>query len=123
MSILAGLLLGSAISLLAGGLLLYIFSLAPLVTVSGGWVIAAILVALSVYVHRYNMWAINISTLLGVISIVISPLIPAHAGALLGFGSTPRITLLDTLQILGFYVFPAIFIVLRFTKLKTPKPT
>lgn len=123
MDTLAGLLLGSAVSLLLGGLLLYAYSLAPLVIVSGGWLIAALLVGLSVYVHRSNRLAINVSTLLGIISIVTAPLIPAHMGALLGFGSTLKITLLDTLQILGFYVFPAAFIVLRFTKLRAPRPT
>lgn len=123
MDILAGLLLGSAFSLLLGGILLYAYSLAPLVIVSGGWVIAALLVGLSVYVHRSNRLAVNISTILGIISIVTSPLIPAHTGALLGFGSTLKITLLDTLQILGFYVFPALFIILRFAKLRAPTRT
>jgi hypothetical protein len=99
-----------------------VYSLAPLITVTGGWVIAALLIALSVYVLRANRVAVNISTLLGILSIITSPLIPAHTGALLDFGSTPKITLLDTLQILGFYVFPTVFIVLRFTKLKTPNP-
>ncbi|MEM3655745.1 MAG: hypothetical protein QXP58_04415 [Thermoprotei archaeon] len=121
-NILAGLLFGSALSLSMGGLLLYVYRLATPAILSGGWVIAILLVCLGVYVLRLNVLAINISTILGILSIVVSPLIPAHREVLPGFGSTPIITLLDTLQILGFYVFPAIFIVLRFVKLKTNRP-
>lgn len=109
------LLVGSSLSLVVGGALLYAYSLAAPPLVAGGLVVSAILLVLAVFVWRLNRMAINVSTALAVVSIITSPLIPAHRGALLGFGANPLLAALDTLQILGFYVFPAMFLVLRAT--------
>ncbi len=100
--------------LLAGALLLYTYSLAPPIFIGGGVIVAFVLFVLGYYVYRANRWATNISTVLGFVSIVSSTLIPQHLSALSMIGSNPRITVLDALQLLGFYLFPAAYIVLRF---------
>jgi len=89
------------------------YTLAPAPLAAGSYVLSALLLALCYYALRGSRAAINVSTALAVISIVVSPLIPAHRGALLGFGSSSLLDALDALQVLGFYVFPAAFLLLR----------
>lgn len=111
---LAVLLVASALSLVAGSTLLYAYSLATPQLVAGGLAVSVILLVLAAFVWRLNRAAVNFSTALAATSLAVSPFIPAHRGALLGFGASPLLTILDTLQLLAFYVFPAIFLVVRF---------
>ncbi len=72
-----------------------------------------VLVTLSWFVQRGSSVALNLSTVLGVLSVIVSFLIPAHAAALDQFGSSPLLTILDALQLLGFYAFPIAFVLVR----------
>lgn len=111
--VLAVLLVASSLSLTAGGALLYADMLVPPPFVAGGFAVSAVLLVLAYFVWRSSRLATDVSTALAVVSLALSPFIPAHRAALLGFGSDPLISTLDVLQALGFYVFPAIFLAVR----------
>jgi hypothetical protein len=112
-SILSVLLLLSAVSLSVGGYFLYVKSLVPLILVDTTLVAVIILYALSYFVVRGNMISINVSTALGVISPIMSASTPAHVGVLEQIGSGGLISFLGLLQLLGFYIFPITFVILR----------
>lgn len=111
-------LVGSAASLAAGGALLYANSLVPPQLALGGLAASALLLVLAACVWRQSRAAVEASTVLAAISIVSSPFIAAHRKAMLGFGSNSLLDVLDVLQILGFYVFPATFLALRLSGLR-----
>jgi hypothetical protein len=113
LKILSALLLGSVISLGIGGAFLYVDSLVPDVLVETTVVAVVVLLVLSYYVYKGRIVAINISTLLGVIAPIISYSTPAHVGVLEQIGTGGLISFLGVLQLLGFYIFPIIFVILR----------
>jgi hypothetical protein len=111
--ILSALLLASAISLTFGGMLLYIYSLVPLVLVETTFAAVVVLFVLSYFVSKGNMVSINIATILGIIAPIMSYFTPAHVGVLEQIGTGGLITLLGILQLLGFYLFPILYVILR----------
>jgi hypothetical protein len=60
------------------------------------------------------MLAINVATVLGFAELAVSLSTPAHINVLLEFDRNLLFSVLGLLQVFGFYVFPSIFIVLRF---------
>ncbi|MGI0080198.1 MAG: hypothetical protein ACRECH_11290 [Nitrososphaerales archaeon] len=111
--LLSGLLLGSALSLSIGGLLLYAYNQVPmyLINLTIGAVI--VLYVLAYFVSKGKMLAINISSILGVFAPILSASTPAHLGILSDFGQGWLITADGFFQLLGFYVFPIAFVLLR----------
>ncbi|MEM3670810.1 MAG: hypothetical protein QW767_03595 [Thermoprotei archaeon] len=103
----------SAFSLSIGGYLLYANSLVPpqLTALTAAAVVVAL--TLSYFVFHENTTAINVGTILGFAAIAFSASSSAHDKALAEFGGNPLITTLDLLQVFGFYVFPALYIVVR----------
>jgi hypothetical protein len=112
-SILGILLLLSAISLSVGGYLLYVNSLVPLILVETTFVAVIILYILSYFVAKGNMISINVSTVLGIIAPIMSAATPAHVGVLEEIVTGGLISFLGLLQLLGFYVFPITFVIMR----------
>ena len=89
------------------------YSLVPLSLSAVTVLTVCVLVTLSWFVQRGSSVALNLSTALGVLSVIVSLIIPAHAAALDQFGSSPLLTILDALQLLGFYAFPIAFVLVR----------
>jgi hypothetical protein len=112
-SILAALLVGSGISLSAGGYLLFEYSLVPATLLYSTIVVVAVLFILAAYVSQGVTKAIDLATALGVASIIFSLTSQAHRAALTQIGDGYLITSLDLLQLVGFYFFPTVFILLR----------
>jgi hypothetical protein len=106
-------LIASALSLGVGGVFLYAYSLVPDILIETTLVAVAILLLLSYYVSRKNMLSINISTVLGVVAPILSYSTPAHVGVLEQIGSGGLISFLGILQLLGFYIFPILYVILR----------
>ncbi len=111
--LLAFLLIASAVCLTLGGILLYYYQLVPDVLVVTTLVAVVILLTLSRFVARGNANAINISTILGIIAPIMSYFTPSHVGVLEQIGTGGIISLLGILQLLGFYAFPIIYVILR----------
>jgi hypothetical protein len=112
-SILSLLLLASAVSLTIGGYFLYIDHLVPTILVETTIIAVIILYALTYFVARGNMISINISTVLGVVAPVLSALTPAHVSVLAQITGGGLIAFLGILQLLGFYIFPILFVIFR----------
>ena len=92
---------------------LYFYSLVPIVLVETTIVAVVVLFVLSYPVSKGNILSINISTLLGIAAPIISISTPAHVGVLEQIGRGGLISFLGILQLLGFYTFPIIFVLLR----------
>jgi hypothetical protein len=112
-NVLGSLLLGSAVTLGAGDVLLFVYSLVPIYLVILTAAVVVALVPLSYYVIHGNKLATNISTALGVIAPISSIVNQVHVAVLLSFGQGLLISVLGLLQFLGFYLFPIVFVVLR----------
>ena len=112
-NILSALLIASALSLGVGGIFLYVYSLVPAVLVETTVVAVIVLLILSYFVSIGNLISINLSTILGVAAPFISFSTPAHLGVLQQIGSGSLISFLGLLQLLGFYIFPIIYVILR----------
>jgi hypothetical protein len=84
----------------------------PLGLTISTYVVILVLLVLTYLVERGNRIAEGIGALMGVLAIVSSSLSQAHLSALLQFGSDLHLSLLDVLMVLGFYVFPATYLVL-----------
>jgi hypothetical protein len=110
---LALLLIGSAFSLLIGAFFLAIYSLVPDYLVETTLVAVIALYILAYYVSRGKIVAINVSTILGIAAPIISAVIPTHLGVLENIGSGGLIGFLGVLQLLGFFAFPIVFVILR----------
>ncbi len=111
--VLSVLLLSSVVSLSIGGYLLYAYSLVPELLVETTFVAIVVLLVLSYFVARGVMIAINVGTVLGVIAPLITFSTPAHVGVIEQIMSGGLISLLGLLQILGFDVFPILYVILR----------
>lgn len=110
---LSALLIASALSLGVGGIFLNAYSLVPDVLVETTAVAVIILFILSYFVSKGKMLAINISTVLGIAAPIMSYAIPAHVGVLEQIATGGLISFLGLLQLLGFYIFPILFVILR----------
>ncbi len=113
LKVLSGLLIASALSLGVGGIFLYAYALVPSILVETTVVAVIVLLLISYPVSKGNMLAINISTILGIIAPIISLATPAHVGVLEQIGRGGLIAFLGVLQLLGFYIFPFAFVLLR----------
>ena len=111
--VLSLLLVASAVSLSVGGYLLYVNALVPPILVETTLVAIVVLFVLAHFVFRGKMIAINVATILGIVALLIPFSTPAHVGVLEEIGSGGLISLLAVLQILGFIVFPVIYIIVR----------
>lgn len=107
------LLVASALSLSVGGYLLYVHSLVPPVLVDTTLVAVIVLFVLAYFVFVGKTIAINIATILGIVALFIPFSTPAHIGVIEEIGTGGLIALLGALQILGFVVFPVIYIISR----------
>jgi hypothetical protein len=112
-SVLSLLLLGSALSLSIGSILLLTEKLVPTVLVELTAVAVVVILPLSFLVYRRNILAINISAALGIVAPVVSLSTPAHIAVLLSFGQNLLLSVLGLLQFLGFYLFPVSFVIIR----------
>ncbi len=112
-TVLSVLLLASVVSLSIGGYLLYVYSLVPKLLVETTFAAIVVLLVLSYFVRRGVMIAINVGTVLGVIAPFITFSTPAHVGVIEQILSGGLISLLGLLQILGFDVFPVLYVILR----------
>ena len=117
--VLFALLVGSALALSTGGVMLYWYRLVPSFLIELTAIAVIVLLILSYPVLRQNRIAIEISTALGVLAPLISLSTPAHVAVLLSFGYEPLLTVLASLQFLGFYIFPISFVILRIVERKT----
>ena len=110
---LSALLVASAVSLVLGGLLLFVYNLVPFYLIALTAFAAVILAVLAVFVIRRNKIAINVATLLGIVAPAFSLSTPAHVSILLSLGASPLVTALGLLQLFGFFVFPIAYVILR----------
>lgn len=111
--LLSAFLLGSAISLSVGGLLLYAYNQVPmfLINLTAGAVV--VLFILAYFVSKGKTLAIDVSTVLGVFAPILSLSTPAHLAILESFGSSILVSADGLFQFLGFYAFPLAFVILR----------
>jgi hypothetical protein len=108
------LLLASAVSLSIGGALLYAFDLVQVQLIELTAVAVVVLLFLAIYVRRGKLWAINIGTALGIIAPLFSLSTPAHVAVLTSIGQAGALlSLLGILQLLGFFIFPLTYVILR----------
>lgn len=105
--------IASALSLGVGGVFLYAYSLVPTFLVETTLVAVIVLLVLSYFVLKGNMISINISTALGIIGPILSYSTPAHVSVLEHIVDGGLIAFLGILQLLGFYLFPILFVILR----------
>jgi hypothetical protein len=112
-NLLTALLLGSALSLSAGGIILYLTNLVPPILLELTAVAVVVILPLSFLVNRTNLVAINVSTVLGIVAPIISLSTTAHVEVLLSFGQNRLLSVLGLLQFLGFYLFPITFVIVR----------
>lgn len=98
-----------------GAFLLKYYSLTP-VTLTYATAGADILVFItSIFVYRGSRLAMNFAVILSVAAIVSSLASPAHFQAMEKITQGGLISLLDILEILGFYLFPLMYIIMRFS--------
>lgn len=105
--------LASAISLTIGGYFLYVNNLVPMILVETTITAVVVLYFLAYFVAKGNIVSINISTILGVVAPVMSALTPQHVSVLKQISLGGLISFLGILQLLGFYIFPITFVILR----------
>lgn len=110
---------GSVLFVSVGALLLHVNSLVP-VTLTYATTGAVIILAVdAAFVYRDSRLAINLGVVLSIAAILSSLASPAHLHAMTEIMGGGLISLLDILEILGFYLFPVLYIVTRFTLGKT----
>ncbi len=113
LKILSILLIGSALSLSIGGIILYAYNQVPIFLVDLTLVAVLVLYVLAYFVSKGKMIALNVSTVLGVIAPILSVTTPAHITILSEFGQNALVSADGLLQFLGFYAFPIVFVILR----------
>ncbi|MEM0169287.1 MAG: hypothetical protein QXR57_03830 [Metallosphaera sp.] len=111
MNIYTALLIASSVCLSLGGY--FLLGVVPPVLSLTTYVVVVVLLTLSYLAWRGNQTAINTGLVLAVLAIISSTSSQAHLTALSEIDDNLRITLLDVLMILGFYLFPGIYIVVR----------
>ncbi len=111
--LLSYLLILSASTLTVGSFFLYVNALVPIVLIYTTLVAVVVLFTLSYFVAKRVVMAINIGTVLGIVAPVMSALTPQHVSVLSQLLVGGIIVLLGLLQILGFYLFPILYVVLR----------
>ncbi len=100
-------LISSAVSLLIGGILL--IGKVPNILTIGTMIVVVALILIAFFISKYNN-LVHVGGILGILAIISSATAPAHNEALLNFGKSAYISILDILMVLGFYIFPAIYI-------------
>ncbi|BBD72079.1 hypothetical protein HS1genome_0468 [Sulfodiicoccus acidiphilus] len=110
--VLAALSLASAVSVGAGGGLLWFYKLVPeILTIFTALAVLLVLFA-ALEIRAGKEWAIHLGASLATVAMITSSLSRAHFRALLQFGRAPVITVLDVLMVAGFYVFPAAYLIM-----------
>ncbi len=105
---------GSIVFVSAGGYLLHSNSLVPaMLTYATFGAVAAVAVD-AVFVATGSRIALNVGVILSLAAVVSSLSSPAHLAAMLKIFDGGLITALDILEIIGFYVFPLLYIGSRF---------
>ncbi|QIW25102.1 hypothetical protein EWF20_13795 [Sulfolobus sp. S-194] len=108
--------IGSAIVLSIGGILL--INKVPLI-ISLGTLIAVLLFLISfLLIYKEYKAGYYLGLVLSILAILSSVTSTTHDKALLAFGSSLYISILDILMLLGFYLFPVLYIILFAKKLK-----
>lgn len=99
-----------------GSYLLRVYSLVP-VTLTYATIGSVILVLItSIFVHKGSRMAMNFGVILSVAAIISSLSSPAHLRAMTEILNGTIISVLDVLEILGFYLFPILYIFERFRR-------
>jgi len=101
----------SGVTIIFGALVLRFGNLVPTYLTYLTFIAAAAVFIDSFFVLRRSKFALLTGVLLGVIAIAVSSN-PAHFTALLQFGSSLAVSLADITMVLGFYLFPGIYITL-----------
>lgn len=106
----------SAICLVIGAVLLRFFSLVPLYLTETTIIAVFAILIVAHFVRKGYTLAANVGLVLALLSIIVSAVSPGHDAAILKIFTDPVLTVLDVLEIMGFYLFPLAFIVLRLAK-------
>lgn len=109
-------LLGSAICLGIGGILL--FHVVPLLISLGTLVAVIVLLLTSVAIAKGFKTGEYVGLAVSILAILGSASSTTHDNSLLKFGTSLFISVLDVLMVLGFYIFPVLYIILFAKKLK-----
>ena len=112
-------LIASAVSLGVGSYFLYVYSLVPMLLSETTIIAVVLLLVLSYFVAKRVLIAINIATVLGVIAPIMSALTPAHVNVLSQLLEGGLIAFLGFLQLMGFYIFPITYIIVRIAMRRT----
>ena len=111
-SVMGGLMVASAVSVSAGATILRIYSLVPFPLTYATIAALLILAVTAYYVFKGSGKAMNFALVLSVPAIISSLSSPSHLSAMADIYKGGIIALLDVLEILGFYLFPAIYIIM-----------
>ena len=103
-------LIGSIITITLGAILLY--SHVPLIITIGSMIDIGILSLTTYLLYKGVKYAETLGLAISLLQIVGNSLDPVHMKALLSFGSSIYISVLDVLMILSFYAFPLLYILL-----------
>ncbi|AHC51536.1 hypothetical protein SUSAZ_05970 [Sulfolobus acidocaldarius SUSAZ] len=102
-------LIGSGLSLLIGGYLLY--KIVPVFLSIATFTLVVVLFIMS-YLVRVSRFAINVGFVIAILGILVSSFSPAHDRALIQlFDGSMYLVSVDILMILGFYLFPILYII------------
>lgn len=102
----------SAVFLAMGGLILRTENLVPeILTYSTVGTIALILV-IAYFINAGKPWATHVGLVLGIFSILFNLSQPSHTNAILHPVMTAPFLILVASEILGFFIFPAVFIII-----------
>lgn len=106
----ASYMVASAVTVSVGGFLLWYYSLVPVILtyLTGTAVLIVMVTANSV--RRGSVFAMNFGVILSIAAVVSSASSYAHLQAMSEIFHGGIISLLDVLEILGFYVFPLLYI-------------
>ncbi len=110
----AGYMTASIVFVSSGGFLLWYYGLVP-VALTYATFAAVLAVAIdAIFVLRGSRLALNFGLILSLAAIISSAASPAHLSAMLRILDGGIITVLDVLEILGFYLFPLLYLGTRF---------
>ncbi|MBB5253883.1 hypothetical protein [Sulfurisphaera ohwakuensis] len=108
--------IGSAIALSLGGILL--INKVPFIISLGTLIAVLLFLTSSLLIYKEHKSGYYLGLVLSILSILASATSTTHDRALLAFGSSLYISILDILMLLGFYFFPVLYIILFAKKLK-----
>ncbi|MEM1645089.1 MAG: hypothetical protein QXL96_04330 [Ignisphaera sp.] len=101
--------IGTAISLLIGSILL--IGKVPLFLTIGSFIVVGALIVFTFLILRGKATFGYVTLAVMILLIISSSISNAHLAALQSFGSSLYIIVIDILMVLGFYIFPILYIV------------